>query len=50
MYLFELWDGTVLATSSSEQISYIEETYDVRVEWFCENIDRAIEQADYVIE
>ena len=50
MYLFYLRDGTVLGTTSVWQIPYIRESYGVQMETFCEDLDRAMEIVDEVIE
>jgi hypothetical protein len=52
MYLITLRDGTVIATSTRAMADYLWGEYETQRACltFCENLDAAIEQANYVIE
>lgn len=50
MYLIYLFDGTIIATSTSEMAEYIEdrEAGNVQAVTFCESVDVALEKANRV--
>lgn len=53
MWLFYLWDGTVIGTTSAYQIPYIRKEYreEIAVESYAENLDYVLSNVvDYVIE